>query len=136
MTVVDRRVHRCIARSSRSCGLSWVAGAVLGSATGPPEAVVGLGMAARVVVVWVLTLPAAATVGAPTGWVAARSDGNALVATMLIVAARGAELGGEMRSCWCLPVAGCRCVAVASAGVKRRGRRTEASSVAAGSYSR
>ena len=63
-------------------------GAVLGSATGRPKAVVRWGMAARMVVVWMLTLPAAATVGALAAWVAARGPaGTALVAALLIVAA-------------------------------------------------
>ena len=41
-----------------------------------------------------------------------RSGGNALVATMLFVAARGAELGGEMRSCLVSSVSGCRYVSI------------------------
>jgi inorganic phosphate transporter, PiT family len=61
-------------------------GAVLGSAAGRPKAVVRWGVAARMAVAWLLTLPAAATIGALAAWVAARgAAGTQLVAALLIV---------------------------------------------------
>jgi inorganic phosphate transporter, PiT family len=65
-------------------------GAVLGSAVGRHRAVVGWGVVARMAGIWLLTLPAAATVGALAAWVAASGTaGTVLVAAMLIVAAGG-----------------------------------------------
>jgi PiT family inorganic phosphate transporter len=64
------------------------AGAVLGSAAGRHRAVVRWAVAARMALIWLLTLPAAATAGALAAWVAARGTvGTVLVAAMLIVAA-------------------------------------------------
>jgi inorganic phosphate transporter, PiT family len=65
-------------------------GSILGAAAGRHPALVRWGMAGRMAVVWVLTLPAAATVGALAAWVAAGgAAGTALVAAALIVAAGG-----------------------------------------------
>src|SRR3954452_8850947 len=53
---------------------------------GPPS--VGGAVAARLALIWLLTLPAAATVGALAAWVAARgTTGTVLVAAVLIAAA-------------------------------------------------
>jgi inorganic phosphate transporter, PiT family len=63
-------------------------GAVLGSATGRRPAVVRWSVAGRMALIWLLTLPAAATVGALAAWVAASgAAGTVLVAAMLIVVA-------------------------------------------------
>jgi PiT family inorganic phosphate transporter len=62
-------------------------GAVFGSAAGR-KAAVRWEVAARMAVTWLLTLPAAATVGALAAWVAARgTGGTVLVAAMTIVIA-------------------------------------------------
>jgi len=63
-------------------------GAVLGAATGRHPATVRWSVAARMAVTWLLTLPAAATVGALAAWVAARgAAGTVLVAVVMIVVA-------------------------------------------------
>jgi PiT family inorganic phosphate transporter len=63
-------------------------GAVLGSAAGRPRAIVRWSVAVRMVGVWLLTLPAAAVVGALAAWVAASGTaGTLLVAAVLIVGA-------------------------------------------------
>jgi inorganic phosphate transporter, PiT family len=63
-------------------------GAVLGSAAGRHRAVVRWEVAARMALIWLLTLPAAATVGALAAWTAASGTaGTVLVAAMLIAAA-------------------------------------------------
>ena len=65
-------------------------GAVLGSATGRRSGAVRWRVAARMLTVWLLTLPAAATVGALAAWVAARGTaGTMLVAAVLVVASVG-----------------------------------------------
>jgi inorganic phosphate transporter, PiT family len=65
-------------------------GAVLGSAAGRRQAVVRWGVAGRMVVVWLLTLPAAAAVGALAASVAASGPaGTVLVGALLIVLAGG-----------------------------------------------
>jgi PiT family inorganic phosphate transporter len=65
-------------------------GAVLGSAAGRPAAAVRWSVAARMVAVWLLTLPAAATVGALAAWVAARgTSGTVLVAAVMVAVAGG-----------------------------------------------
>ena len=51
-------------------------GAVLGSAAGRRAGPVRWRVAGRMVAVWLLTLPAAATVGALAAWVAARGTGG------------------------------------------------------------
>ncbi len=62
-------------------------GAVLGAATGRRPAAVRWGVAAQMAVAWLLTLPAAAAVGALAAWVAARGAvGIALVAATMIAA--------------------------------------------------
>jgi PiT family inorganic phosphate transporter len=63
-------------------------GAILGVATGRRPATVRWGVAARMAVAWLLTLPAAASVGALAAWVAARgAAGTVLVAAVLVVLA-------------------------------------------------
>jgi PiT family inorganic phosphate transporter len=63
-------------------------GAVLGSAAGRRPVVVRWRVVARMVGIWLLTLPAAATVGALAAWVAASGTaGTVAVAAFLIVAA-------------------------------------------------
>jgi PiT family inorganic phosphate transporter len=63
-------------------------GAILGVATGRRPATVRWGVAARMAVTWLLTLPAAASVGALAAWVAARgAAGTVLVAAVLVVLA-------------------------------------------------
>jgi PiT family inorganic phosphate transporter len=63
-------------------------GAILGAAAGRHPATVRWGVAARIAVTWLLTLPAAATVGALAAWVAARgAAGTVLVAAVMIVLA-------------------------------------------------
>jgi PiT family inorganic phosphate transporter len=58
-------------------------GAVLGAATGRRKAVVRWKVAGRMGAVWLLTLPAAATVGGSAAWVAARGPaGTVLVAVV------------------------------------------------------
>ena len=65
-------------------------GAILGSAVGRRRAVVRWRVAARMAAVWLLTLPAAATVGALAAWIAASGTaGTVLVGVMLIVVATG-----------------------------------------------
>ena len=65
-------------------------GAVLGSAAGRRAGPVHWRVAGRMVAVWLLTLPAAATVGALAAWVAARGTvGTVLVGAVLIVASAG-----------------------------------------------
>ncbi len=65
-------------------------GAVLGSAVGRRRAVVGWGVVVRMAGIWLLTLPAAATMGATAAWVAAGGTaGTVLVAATLIVVAGG-----------------------------------------------
>jgi PiT family inorganic phosphate transporter len=63
-------------------------GAVLGTAAGRRAAVVRWAVAGRVAAAWLLTLPAAAAVGALAAWVAATGTfGTALVAVLLVGAA-------------------------------------------------
>jgi PiT family inorganic phosphate transporter len=65
-------------------------GAVLGSAAGRRTATVRWGVAAEMVVAWLLTLPAAAALGALAGWTAsAGTAGTVLVAVVLVVLAGG-----------------------------------------------
>ena len=65
-------------------------GAVLGSAAGRRASPVRWRVAGRMVAVWLLTLPAAATVGALAAWVAARgTGGTVLVGAVLVVASAG-----------------------------------------------
>ena len=65
-------------------------GAVLGAATGRRKAVVRWRVAGRMAAVWLLTLPAAATVGGLAAWVAARGPaGTVLVAAVAIAVAAG-----------------------------------------------
>jgi inorganic phosphate transporter, PiT family len=63
-------------------------GAVVGAAAGRHKAVVRWSVAARMVAVWLLTLPAAATVGALASAVATRGPGGTMLvaATMIVVA--------------------------------------------------
>jgi PiT family inorganic phosphate transporter len=62
-------------------------GAVLGSAAGRRNAAVRWSVAGRMVAVWLMTVPAAATVGALAASVAARgTGGTVLVGAMLVVA--------------------------------------------------
>jgi inorganic phosphate transporter, PiT family len=63
-------------------------GAVLGSAAGRPRSTVRWRVAAEMVVAWLLTLPAAAALGALAGWAAsAGTAGPVLVAVVLAVLA-------------------------------------------------
>jgi PiT family inorganic phosphate transporter len=63
-------------------------GAVLGAVAGRTPAAARWRVAGRMAAVWLLTLPAAATVGAASAWVAARGvAGTVLVAAVLVVAA-------------------------------------------------
>jgi inorganic phosphate transporter, PiT family len=63
-------------------------GAVFGSAAARPGGVVRWPVAVRVAAAWLLTLPAAATVGALAAWVAAHGPaGTLLVGAVLVVAA-------------------------------------------------
>jgi inorganic phosphate transporter, PiT family len=65
-------------------------GAVFGSAVGRPASVVRWGVAGRLVATWLLTLPAAAAVGALAALAATRlPGGTALVAAALLAAAAG-----------------------------------------------
>ena len=65
-------------------------GAVLGSAAGRRAGPVRWRGAGRMVAIWLLTLPAAATVGALAAWVAARGTvGTVLVGAVLVVASAG-----------------------------------------------
>ena len=65
-------------------------GAVLGTAAGRPQAVVRWGVAGRMAVAWLLTLPAAALLGGSAGWVATRgTTGTVVVATVLVGVACG-----------------------------------------------
>jgi PiT family inorganic phosphate transporter len=73
-------------------------GAILGAAAGRRSARVRWGVTGRMAAVWLLTLPAAATVGGLAAWVAALgTTGTVLVAATLIVAA-GAIYGVSRRS--------------------------------------
>jgi inorganic phosphate transporter, PiT family len=63
-------------------------GAVLGTAAGRPRATVRWGVAAEMVVAWLLTLPAAAALGALAGWAASTGTAGTLaVAAVLVVLA-------------------------------------------------
>ena len=65
-------------------------GAVLGSAAGRPEALVRWDVAGRMVGIWLITLPAAAVMGALAAWIAARgTTGTVLVGALLIAASGG-----------------------------------------------
>jgi inorganic phosphate transporter, PiT family len=65
-------------------------GAVLGAATGRHRAVVRWRVVARMAAVWLVTLPAAATVGALAAWFAVRGTaGTVLVAAITIAIAGG-----------------------------------------------
>jgi PiT family inorganic phosphate transporter len=65
-------------------------GAVLGSAAGRRGAAVRWGVAVEMVVAWLLTLPAAAALGALAAWTASRGiPGTVLVAVVLVVLAGG-----------------------------------------------
>jgi inorganic phosphate transporter, PiT family len=73
-------------------------GAVLGSAAGRPGAVVRWAVAGRMAAVWLLTLPAAALVGAAAAWVAARgTTGTVLVTTALVAGAAGVYAASRRR---------------------------------------
>jgi PiT family inorganic phosphate transporter len=72
-------------------------GAVLGSAAGRRRAVVRWGVAGRMVVVWLLTLPAAATVGALAAWVASRGTAGTVLAGALLVVVAGGIYGASRR---------------------------------------
>jgi PiT family inorganic phosphate transporter len=62
-------------------------GSVLGAATGRPKAVVQWNVAGRMALVWLMTLPAAASVGALAAWTAAQGTvGTVLVGALLVVA--------------------------------------------------
>ena len=68
-------------------------GAVLGSAAGRRAGPVRWRVAGRMAAVWLLTLPAAAAVGALAAWVAARGTwGTVLVGAVLVVASAGSYL--------------------------------------------
>lgn len=65
-------------------------GGILGAGLGRRLAAVRWGVAGRIAVSWLLTLPAAAAVGAVAAWVADRGDlGVALVAAVAVAAAAG-----------------------------------------------
>ena len=65
-------------------------GSILGAGLGRKLAHVRWGVAGRIAVSWVLTLPAAAAVGGVSAWVAAQGDlGVALVAGLAVAAAAG-----------------------------------------------
>ncbi|MFI0773822.1 anion permease [Streptomyces sp. NPDC021212] len=65
-------------------------GSILGAGLGRKLAQVRWGIAGRIAVSWLLTLPAAAAVGGVAAWVADRGDaGVALVASVAVVAAAG-----------------------------------------------
>ena len=65
-------------------------GAVLGSAAGRRAGPVRWRVAGRMAAIWLLTLPAAATVGALAAWAAARgTGGTVLVGAVLVVASAG-----------------------------------------------
>ncbi|MGR3932070.1 anion permease [Streptomyces sp. BRA346] len=65
-------------------------GSILGAGLGRKLAQVRWGIAGRIAVSWLLTLPAAAAVGGVAAWVADRGDaGVALVASIAVVAAAG-----------------------------------------------
>ena len=66
------------------------AGAVVGSAAGRRAGAVRWRVAGRMVAAWLLTLPAAAAVGAFAAWVAAHgTSGTVLVAAVLVAASVG-----------------------------------------------
>jgi inorganic phosphate transporter, PiT family len=64
-------------------------GAVIGSAAGRPQPVVRWGVAARMAVAWLLTLPAAAIVGALAAWAAAHGAAGTLVVAALLIVVTG-----------------------------------------------
>jgi PiT family inorganic phosphate transporter len=64
-------------------------GAVFGSAAGRPAGVVRWRMAGRMVAVWLLTLPAAAVVGAAAAWIAARGTAGIVTVVTVLVAVAG-----------------------------------------------
>jgi inorganic phosphate transporter, PiT family len=65
-------------------------GAVLGSATGRHKAAVSWRIVARMAAIWLITLPAAAAMGALATWVAARgTEGTVLIAAVAIAIAGG-----------------------------------------------
>ncbi len=72
-------------------------GAVLGSANGRRGAAVRWSLAARMVGIWLLTLPAAAAVGALAAWIAARGTGGTLLVAALLVAASGGIYAASRR---------------------------------------
>ena len=72
-------------------------GAVLGAATGRHQAVVRWRVAARMAAVWLLTLPAAATVGALAAWVAARGTAGTVLVAAITVAIAGGIYGLSRR---------------------------------------
>jgi PiT family inorganic phosphate transporter len=73
-------------------------GAVLGAAAGRRTAAVRWSVAGRMAGVWLLTLPAAATVGALAAWTAARgTTGTVLVAAALAVLAAGIYAASRRR---------------------------------------
>ena len=73
-------------------------GAVLGSDAGRRAAPVRWGVAARMVAVWLLTLPAAAVAGGAAAWVAARGTGGTLLVIGLLVAAAGGIYAASRRT--------------------------------------
>jgi PiT family inorganic phosphate transporter len=72
-------------------------GAVLGSAAGRRAAPVHWGVAGRMAGVWLLTLPAAAVIGAAAAWIAARGTTGTVVVVGLLVAAAGAIYAASRR---------------------------------------
>ena len=65
-------------------------GAVLGSAAGRHKAVVSWRIVARMAAIWLITLPAAAAMGALATWVAARgTEGTVLIGAIAIAVAGG-----------------------------------------------
>jgi inorganic phosphate transporter, PiT family len=73
-------------------------GAIFGAATGRRASTVQWRVAGRMGAVWLLTLPAAATVGALAAWVAARgAAGTILVGVLLVLAAGGIYAASRRR---------------------------------------
>jgi PiT family inorganic phosphate transporter len=73
-------------------------GAVLGSAAARRAAPVHWGVAGRMVGVWLLTLPAAAVVGAAAAWVAARGTTGTVLVLAALVAGAGAIYAASRRT--------------------------------------
>jgi inorganic phosphate transporter, PiT family len=73
-------------------------GAVLGAATGRHRAVVRWRVVARMAAVWLITLPAAAAVGALAAWVAARGAAGTVFVAVITVAIAGGIYGLSRRT--------------------------------------